>query len=156
MSRTARSTLGIFVAIAIPASCALGLGFQLGESKEELNLKYDVSVYDHDTGRVTIQLELIDTGRLKPITSVDLHLPSSEKHDDTGGFKSDLTLSMALRPEGDSQIARVHIRKDWAQRAELQIKTAQLDGKPEPLTWYYHVIPLSDLVARAKPHQTVN
>ena len=155
MSRTARILLGIVAAIAIPASCALALGFRLGESKEELDLEYDVSVYDHDTGRVTVEFTLKDEGRLKPITSVDLHIPSNEKHDG-GGFKSDLTLSLALRKDETNQVGRIHIRKDWAERAEIQIKTGQLDGKQELLTWYYHAVPLKELVARAKPHETVN
>ena len=130
------------------------MGFQLGESKQKLKLEYDVSVYDHDTGRVTIEFSLNDAGRLTPITSVDLSIPSDEKHDG-GGFKSDLTISMALRNEGTKQVGRVHIRKDWAERAEIQIKTGHLDGKQEPLTWYYHSIPLQELVARAKPHKTI-
>jgi hypothetical protein len=155
MSRTARILLGIAAALAIPASCALALGFRLGESKEELNLKYDVSVYDHDTGRVTVEFTLMDEGRLTPITSVDLHILSDEKHD-SGGFKSDLTMSLALRKDGTNQVARIHIRKDWAARAEIQIKTGQLDGKQELRAWYYHAVPLRELVARAKPHETVN
>jgi hypothetical protein len=124
MPRTDRLFLGIVAAIAIPASCALAMGLQLGESREELELQYDVSVYDHDTGRVTVEFELIDSGRLEPIASVDLHIPSSEEHDG-GGSKSDLTVSMALRKDGAGQLARVHIRKDWAERAEILIKTAQ-------------------------------
>ena len=154
MSRTLKLLRSLIVAIVIPASLAVAMGFQLGASKDELKLKYDVSVYDHDTGRVTIKFELVDEGRLKPITSVDLSIPSEEKHK-RGGFKSDLTMSMALTKDGDKQVARVHIRKDWAERAELHIKTGHLDGKLEPLTWYYHSIPLRKLVARAKPHESV-
>ncbi len=155
MSRTARIVLGIVAAVAIPASCALALGFKLSESKDDLNLKYDVSVYDHDTGRVTIKFTLEGEGRLKPLSSIDLHIPSDGKHDG-GGFKSDLTISMAMRKDGTKQVGRIHIRKDWAQRAEIQLKTGHLEGKQEALTWYYHAIPLKDLVARAKPHETVN
>lgn len=155
MSRTARIVLGIVVALAIPASCAFALGFRLGESKDQLKLKYNVSVYDHDTGRVTVRFTLEDEGRLKPITSIDLHIPSDEMHEG-GGFKSDLTISMAVSKEGAKQVGRVHIRKDWASRAEIHIKTGQLDGKREKATWYYHAIPLKDLMTRAKPHKTVN
>jgi len=155
MLRTARIVLGIMAVLVIPASFALALGFRLGESKDELELKYDISVYDHDTGRVTVTFTLEDEGRLKPITSIDLHIPSTEMHD-SGGFKSDLTLSMATSKEGTKQVGRVHIRKDWAARAEIQIKTGHLNGKQELATWYYHAIPLKDLMARAKPHETVN
>jgi len=155
MSRTLKLLLPVIAVIAIPTSFALAMGFQLGESKEELKLQYDLSVYDHDTGRVTIEFSLTDAGRLTPITSVDLSIPSDEKHDG-GGFKSDLTMSMALRKDATKRVGRVHIRKDWAERAEIQIKTGHLDGKQEPLTWYYHSIPLKELVARAKPHETTN
>lgn len=154
MSRTVRLLLVFIAIIAIPTSCVLAIGFRLGQSKEELKLRYDVSVYDHDTGRVTIEFTLIDTGRLKPITSVDLSIPSNEKHD-SGGFKSDLTMSMALRKVGVKQVATIHIRKDWAEKAEIHIKTGHMDGKQEPMTWYYHPIPLKKLVARAKPHETI-
>jgi len=155
MSRTLKLLLAAIAVVAIPTSFALAEGFQLGESKEELKLKYDISVYDHDTGRVTIEFTLIDAGRITPITSVDLSIPSEEKHD-SGGFKSDLTMSMALGKVGAKQVGRVHIRKDWAERAEIRLKTGHLDGKQEPLTWYYHSIPLKELVARAKPHKTIN
>ena len=155
MSPTLKLLLATVVAIAIPASVALAMGFELRESKKELKLNYDVSIYDHDTGRVTIKFSLIDAGRLKPITSVDLSIPSKEKHD-SGGFKSDLTMSMNLRNDGDKRVGSVHIRKDWAERAEIRIKTGHLDGKQEPLTWYYHSIPLNELVARAERHKTVN
>jgi hypothetical protein len=155
MSRIVKLVLTAIAMIAIPASFALAMGFQLGESKEELKLEYDVSIYDHNTGRVTIEFSLTDAGRLKPTRSVDLSISSDEKHDG-GGFKSDLTISMALRNDGAKQVARVHIRKDWAERAQIQIKTGHLDGKQEPLTWYYHSIPLKELVARAKPHETTN
>jgi hypothetical protein len=124
------------------------LGFRLGGSKEELNLKYDVSVYDHNTGRVTVTFRLEDEGRLQPVRSIAFHIPSTEMHDG-GGNKSDLTMSIAMSKEGTEQVGRIHIRKDWAERAEIQIKTGHLDGKQEARTWYYHVIPLKDLMAQA-------
>ncbi|MGV3484761.1 MAG: hypothetical protein ACO1RT_10115 [Planctomycetaceae bacterium] len=155
MPRILKLLLAAIAVMAIPASFAMAMGLQLGESKEELKLKYDVSVYDHDTGRVTIEFSLIDSGRLTPITSVDLSIPSDERHDG-GGFKSDLTMSMALEKEGAKRVGRIHIRKDWAERSEIQIKTGHLDGKQAPLTWYYHSIALKELIARAKPHATTN
>ena len=154
MSTTSRTIVSVIAALVIPASFALAEGFQLGESKEKLQLEYDVSVYDHDTGRVTITFSLEDEGRLKPIESIDLSIASKEKHL-SGGYKSDLTISMATRKEGNKQVARVHIRKDWAARAEIQLKTGHLDGKQEALTCHYHSVPLKELVARAKPHKKI-
>ena len=154
MFTTTRTLISVIAALVIPASLALAVGFQLGESKQKLQLKYDASVYDHDTGRVTVTFSLEDEGRLKPIDSVDLSIPSKEKHT-SGGYKSDLTVSMATRKEGNKQVARVHIRKDWAARAEILLKTGHLDGKQEAMTWYYHSVPLKEIVATAKPHKNI-
>lgn len=154
MSRTPRTVVIAIGAVLIPANLALALGFQLGESKEQLKLKYDISVYDHDTGRVTITFSLEDDGRLAPISSIDLSIPSKERHT-SGGYKSDLTMSMATRKEGSKRVARIHIRKDWAERAQIRLKTVNLDGKQEPMTWYYHAITLGELIARAKPHRNI-
>lgn len=78
MSRRSCSFLCIVAAIAIPASCALAIGFRLGQTKDDLGLEYDVSICDHDTGRVTVQFSLEDEGRLRPITTIDLHICSEE------------------------------------------------------------------------------
>jgi len=152
MSTTSCTVFSAVVALVIPTSSTLAMGLVLGDSKEKLRLKYDVSVFDHDTGRVTVTFSLEDEGRLKPIDSIDLSIPSKEKHTG-GGYKSDLTISMATRKEGNKQVARVHIRKDWAARAEIQLKTGYLDGKQEAMTWYSHSIPLKELVARARSHK---
>ena len=154
MSRIKSLLLAMLGTLVIPASVAMALGFMLSESKEELGLEYEVSVYDHDTGRVTVEFTLEDEGRLKPISSVEFDIPSTEKHDN-GGFKSDLTMSMVLREKGENQVGRVHIRKDWAERAEIRIITGHLDGKQQLATWYYHSIPLKELIADAKPFEKV-
>ena len=64
MSRITQALLGIVVACAIPATVALALGRGLSESKEELNLKYDVLVSEGDAERMTVTFELEDEGRL--------------------------------------------------------------------------------------------
>ena len=155
MSRTTHTLLGIVVACAIPATVALALGRGLSESKEELNLKYDVLVSEGDAERMTVTFELEDEGRLKPISSIDLHVPGSDTQDG-GGATSDLEISMATRREGTKQVSRVHLRKDWAARAEIRITTSNLDGKQGSRTWYYHAIPLKDLVDEANPPKPGN
>ncbi|HVW00048.1 MAG TPA: hypothetical protein VHB77_06905, partial [Planctomycetaceae bacterium] len=66
-----------FAAVALVANLVWALGFQLGQSKDELKLKYDLEVQDHGTGRVTAVLKIADEGRLKPLNSVDLVIPDS-------------------------------------------------------------------------------
>jgi hypothetical protein len=82
----------------------------------------------------------------RPITSVDLHTPSNEKHDG-GGFKSDLNLLLVLRKDGTKQVWRIHIRKDWAERVEIQKISGQFDGRRELMVRYCHAVPLKELVA---------
>ena len=64
----------------LPAGLVWAMGEQLGETKEQLKLKYDVSVKDHGTGRVTVTLTIADQGRLKPLTSVVLVIPTEEAY----------------------------------------------------------------------------
>lgn len=131
----------LILAIVLPG-LAWALGFELGESKEELKLKYDVSVTDHKTGRVTIVVKIEDYGRLKPVYAVDLSIPAKEKEAD-GSQYSDLSVSLALRKEDGKDVARVHILRELAERASIQLKTGHLDGKQSPRTWYYHSIPIA-------------
>lgn len=131
----------MILAVVLPG-LAWALGFELGETKEELKLKYDVSVTDHKTGRVTIVLKIEDYGRLKPLFAVDLSIPAKEREAD-GGHYSDLSVSLALRKEDGKDFARVHILRELAERASIQLKTDHLDGKQSPRTWYYHSIPIA-------------
>src|SRR5688572_17883158 len=104
-------------AALLAAGAAWALGFQLGETKEQLKLDYNVEVADHGTGRVTVTLTIADPGRLKPLTSVDLMIPSQDK----SGYV-DLTLPIGLRQEGGKSVARVHLKRDLAERAEIHLK----------------------------------
>jgi hypothetical protein len=131
-------SLSLISFLGLMAQPAWALGLQLGETKEQLKLKYDVSVTDHTTGRVTITFTMTDEGRLAPINAIDLVVPSQ---DGTGYV--DLSISLATRKEAGKTVARIHIKKEWAERAEIHLKTSAIDGKSEPLTWYYHSIPLT-------------
>jgi len=129
----------VFAALVLGADPAWAEGFQLGETKEQLKLKYGVLLTDHGTGRVTVTLTIADEGRLKPLNSVDLGIPSK---DGTGYF--DLALSLATRKVDGKQVVSVHLKRELAERAEFDLKTSTLDGKQEALTWYYHKIPIAE------------
>jgi hypothetical protein len=136
----------VFVALVLAAHLAWAIGFQLGETKDQLKLKYDVSVVDHRTGRVTVTLTIADEGRLKPLNSVDLAIPSK---DGTGYY--DLMLSLAPRNVDGKKAVSVHLRRELAERAQFDLKTSGLDGKKEPLTWYYYVIPIAEYLKKGEP-----
>lgn len=144
--RTAARMLLVAALASLPSS-AWALGFELGESKEELKLDYEVEVNDHKTGRVTIIVTIADAGRMGPLTSVDLVIPGSD-----GTNRPDLSVPLAVREKDGTQRVEAYLLKDWAERAEIHLKTNTLDGKQEPLTWYYHRIPIAkQMQIEAKP-----
>ena len=87
----------IVAVIVLPAGLAWAVSFQLGETKEQLKLKYDVSVTDHGTGRVTVVLSIADHGRLKPLDSVDLVISSKEQIKNGGTGRPALSLHLSVR-----------------------------------------------------------
>lgn len=146
-SRLSPATPALLGLAAVPllASAALALGLQLSQTKEELKLAYEVAAVDHGTGRVSVTFTLGSAGRLQPLTSIELVVPSRE-----GTGFVDLSLPLRTREEGGKQVARVHLKRDWAERAEIQLRTAGLDGRTEPLTWYYHSIPVGRYLPAAR------
>ncbi len=140
--RTLRLPAMVLAALLVTAGVAWALGFELGESKAELELDYAVEVTDHGTGRVTIVLTIADAGRLAPLTAVDLNIPNDETEDGSGYV--DLSVALAASDVDGKQEYSVHILRDLAERASLRLRTGYLDGKQEPLTWYYHSIPIAD------------
>jgi hypothetical protein len=118
----------VFAAVVLTACFAWAEGFGLGETKEQLKLKYDVSLKDHGTGRVTVIVTIVDEGKLKPLDSVDLVIRSK---DETRFV--DLSLSLATRKFDGKLLARVHLKRELAERAEIQLRTSSLDGKKEEL-----------------------
>ena len=142
----------LFAALVAVTNVGWALGLELGESKEELKLKYDVSVTDHGTGRVTVVLSIADTGRLGDLTAIEFDVPPAE-----GTGYVDLSVALAPRVEDGKQVVRVHGLRELVQRGHLQLNTGGLDGKVEPLTWYYHVIPIADhLKPTARPDDRSN
>lgn len=130
-------------ALLLRSGTAWGIGFVLGETREELKLEYDVAVQDHGTGRVTVVLTLIDEGRLGPLDVVELAIPGQEKNKD-GGRWMDLVVPIDMtEAEGGKRVGRVHLLKEWAERAEIRLNTHTLDGKRDPLTRLHHVIPVA-------------
>lgn len=146
LMRSVFSSLIVLAALVITSSPAWGIGFVLGESKEELELEYDLSVKDHGTGRVTLVFTLADEGRLKPLDDVQLTIPAQKKNK-YGGRWMDLVVSIEMtKTDGGKRVGRVHILKEWAERAEIWLNTHTFDGKIDPLTRLHHVIQAADYI----------
>ncbi|MEX0725122.1 MAG: hypothetical protein WD065_02555 [Planctomycetaceae bacterium] len=140
-ARRFRLAMIVVGSVVVAANVACALGLQLGESKEELKLEYDIDAADQGTGRVTVTLTIADEGRLKPLTDVYLVIP-----DEGGSGYSDLSLSLAAPEVDGKRMVTVHLKRELAERAEFRLQTSHLDGKQEKATWYYHVIPIRDYI----------
>ena len=127
--RKLRLLLIVFAATALATCLAWAEGFGLGKMKEQLKLKYDVSVKNQGTGRITVNLTITDQGKLKPLDSVDLVISSK---DGTNFF--DLSLSLATKKVDGKLLSRVHLKRELAERLEIQLRTSRLDSKQEALT----------------------
>ena len=61
-----------------------------------------------------------------------------------GSHWMDLVVSIDMtNADGGKRVGRVHILKELAERAEIQLNTHTLDGKKDLLTRLHHVIPLA-------------
>ena len=147
--RKCRLPLFVVAAFALTANVAWAEGIELGETKEQLMLKYDVTVNDHGTGRVTVVLTIAGQGRLGPLDAVDLVVPAKDKNKD-GGSYVDLSVALATSEEGGKQVARVHVIRELAERAEIHLRSHHLDGKQDAITWYYHSISIAKYLKEMK------
>ena len=128
--------------LAPPLAWAEGLG--LGETKEELKLKYDVTATDYGSGFVTLQFTITDQGRLAPLDrGVEMVVPGM------GGSGVDFALQLESRKPDGKPAFTIQLRREQAERAEILLKTGTLDGKQEPLTWYFHRIPVAQYLKAA-------
>jgi hypothetical protein len=160
--RTSRRSLRVLAVVILLAAVfgtagrAGAIGFVMGQSKEELKLKYDVTVEHHTfdergTGRVTVVLTLADEGRLKPLDEVQLVIPGKGKNKD-GSHWMDLVVSIEMvKAEGGKRVGRVHMLRELAERAQIQLNTHTLDGKMDPLTRLHHVIAVRDHLKDGPP-----
>lgn len=143
-ARIFRSPLFAIASFLLTVSVALGLGHELSQTKEQLELKYETSAVVHDSGRVTVTLTIIDQGKLKPLDGVQLAVPSK---DGTGFY--DLSLSLATENVDGKLLARAHLSRDLAERAVIRLvsHTPPNDNvKKSERTWFYHPIPIAKYI----------
>jgi len=142
MQPLARSLL-LLAALFLPAGRALAMGEILGETREQLKLKYEVKVQDPDNGQVQVEFTLEDEGRMKPLDAVELAIP---KQDGSGTY--DLTANLSVREDQGKRVARFNLKKEWAARAEIWLNTYHFDGKPLVMTHYHYLIPVAQYLKK--------
>jgi len=146
---------GVLLAVLfLLAGHVSGLNMILNKTQEELKLKYDVSVRDLGNGRVWVTFTITDEGSLKPLRSIELQIPGKEKDKDkNGGIPPELALSLATKDLGPElpggKTTGFELTKELAERAEIWLMAAQLDGRQLALTGYVYRIPLAEYVKKA-------
>ncbi|MGH7133175.1 MAG: hypothetical protein ACREJO_14675 [Phycisphaerales bacterium] len=121
------------------------LGFELKETKEELKLNYTVEAQDNGGGRMSVTFTLADEGRIKPLTSVDLAVPSK---DGSGYF--DVVVRLSPFERDGKKVYVMQLTRDLAERGEIDLKTHTMDGK-QMIDWAYHRVVLEKYAKAAKP-----
>jgi hypothetical protein len=147
-NRTLRWATGVLVLAAVamvPALC-WAVYHELGPSKDEWGLKYDVAVSDAEGDKATVVFTLADEGRLKPFSSITVVAFSKPGSD--GGRSYDVKAPLELKPTKDSQrVGQVQIPKHFAAHAQIRILTLTVNGKRHTSASYYD-IPLSKYLGK--------
>ncbi len=142
LSRLATGMLAL-AAIVLMADRCWAIRQGLGPSRDEWQLKYDVTVEDADSETLTVVFTLADEGRLKPIYSIDA-VAFSKQTDRQGGRSYDLNEPIKLQPTKDGErTGRVQIPKRLIDRAKIRIITLTLDGKRQPSGGVFYDIPIA-------------
>lgn len=137
LSRVATGLLVVAVMALLPSLC-WAVYYQLGPSKDEWGLKYDVAVSDADGDQATVVLTLADEGRLKPIYSATVVAFSEPDRD--GGRSYDVKAPIEFTTTTDGKrVGQVQIRKEFADRAQIRILTLTVNGKRQTSASYYDI-----------------
>jgi hypothetical protein len=137
-SRLATAAL-VAAVLLVTTSRSWAIYDQLGPSKDEWGLKYDVTINEADGNKVTVEFTVADEGRLKPFYSVQV-VAFSKQTDSQGGRSYDVKAPIELKStEEGKRVGQVQIRKDLADRAMIRILTLTVDGKRRSSAAYYDI-----------------
>jgi hypothetical protein len=138
LSRFARVVL--VAAVVLLTTCrSWAIYDELGPSKDEWGLKYDVAVNEADANKLTVEFTLADEGRLKPLYSVTV-VAFSKQTDSQGGRSYDVKAPIELKTTEDGKrVGHVQIRKEFADRAKIRILTLTIDGKRRSSGAFYDI-----------------
>ncbi len=139
-TRFSRLTTGAFVVAAcvlLPSVC-WAVFYQLGPSKDEWGLKYDVTVSDTSTDKATIEFTLADQGRLKPIYSATVVAFSPPGRDGGRSYLVKERIQFKTSQDG-KPVGQVQVDKEFVDRAQIRILTLHVNGKRHRSASYYDI-----------------
>lgn len=141
-SRSSRAVVSLLAVslVAMTSAYCLAVYHDLGPSKDDWKMKYDLKVNGSDGDMVDVSFVLADEGRLKPIYSATVVAFSAPDRD--GGRSYDVKAPIELKKAASGRGGKVQIRKEFADRAMIRILTLNVDGKRQTAGAAYYDIPL--------------
>jgi hypothetical protein len=144
LSRLAMCLLVVAAVVLMSGRC-WAVFHQLGPSKDEWGLKYDLEVIAADGDKLNVLFTLADEGRLKPIYSATV--VAFSKPDSTGGRSYLVKAPITLKTTKEGKLAgQVQIRKEFFGGAMIRILTLTVDRRPQSAGAAYYDIPLNRFI----------
>jgi hypothetical protein len=116
--------------------------YELGQSKDQWGMKYDVAVNDTGRDTATVVFTVADEGRLKPFLLIEL-IAYNPQVDSQGGHGYDVKAPIELKPTKDGRlVGEVQIKKEFLNRAQIRILTHMVDGRPQMSGSACYLVPI--------------
>jgi hypothetical protein len=142
------------VGVLVVAAAVLGAGrtwavyWDLGPSKDEWKMKYEVEVSAAEKDKLNVVFTLSDAGRLAPIYSATVVVFSPVEFDGGSTYELKAPIKFEMTKEGGA-IGQVQIDKRFGNRAKIRILTLHVDGKKQTDGARYYDIPLKKFLDKA-------
>jgi hypothetical protein len=136
------ATGALFAVVALVAGTSWAIYEELGPSKDDWKMKYEIQVTPAGGNALSVAFTLADEGRLKPVHSVTVIVFSEP--DRSGARRYELKEKIELKPTSDgTRAGQVQIHKDFAERAVVRVLATRVDGRPrQGASAAYYDIPL--------------
>lgn len=138
--RLSRKSVGLLAlaAIAMLPGLCWAIFYDLGPSKDEWGLKYNVSISDAAGDQVNIVFTLASEGRLKPFQALNVIAFSDADNERRSTYDVRVPIELKVNNEG-KRVGQVQLPKKQADKAKIRIIAASVDGKRYKSAWYYDI-----------------
>jgi hypothetical protein len=140
---------GLVVAAAVlMAGQAWAVYWDLGPSKDEWKMKYDVQVTPAEGKKLNVVFTLEDAGRLAPIYSATVIALTPPGPDGGSSYDVKAPIEFKIAKDGTAS-GQVQIGKQYLNAAKIRILTLTFDGKKQTGGARFYDIPLKKFMDQA-------
>lgn len=134
-----RALFAALATVSAFASLVWALGLPLNQNKKQLGLDYEITAVADKNDTVLVTLTVADLGKLKPLESIVLSVPSRQVKN---GF--DMLVPMATKRDGSKLKAWAQLSRDVAERATIELVPQNPPKGEEIIGWVFHPIPVKE------------